>query len=327
MDDIPRPVVAQPVRLLDQIRQRMREQGLAYTTEKTYLHWIRSFIRYHRRRHPQDMGTAEVDAFLSYMAVQRGVAPGTQAIALNALIFLFHRFFEHDLGQLSFIRARRKRHLPQVLSHCEAMSIIAKIKPPIQLMVQLMYGSGLRQAECCNLRIKDVDLSMSELIVRQGKGRKDRRTVLPDLLRATLENQIHFVEQLHNCDSLAGFGEVYLPEALARKFPHAADETKWQFLFPALKPAPDPATGVIRRHHVHASWVRKKVRAAVNDSGIHKHVTCHTFRHSFATRLLEKGYDLRTIQELLGHSDIATTEIYTHVLNKSGRGVISPIDS
>ncbi len=326
MDDIPISIAAQPTRLLDQVRQRMREIGLAYSTEKTYLHWIRSFIRFHRRRHPRNMGAAEIDAFLSWLAVQRGVAPGTQAIALNALIFLYHRFFEHDIGQLTFTRARRKQRLPQVLSHDEAMSIISRIKPPIRLIVQLLYGSGLRQAECCSLRIKDIDLSMSELIVRQGKGGKDRRTVLPDTLRAALENQICMVEQLHETDSLAGLGEAYIPEALARKYPYAARETKWQYLFPARSPAPDPATGVIRRHHVHPSWVRKSVRKAVNASGIHKHITCHTFRHSFATRLLEKGYDLRTIQELLGHSDIATTEIYTHVLNKGGRGVVSPID-
>lgn len=327
MDDIPKPLVEQPARLLDQVRERMREQGLAYTTEKTYLHWIRTFIRFHRMRHPSDMGAAEVDAFLSWLAVRRGVAPGTQAIALNAVIFLYHRFFDRDLGKLAFTRARRKQRLPQVLSHREAMAIIVRIRPPVQYMVQLMYGSGLRQAECCSLRIKDIDFSMSEIIVRQGKGNKDRRTILPDSLCAALETQVHFVEQLHRRDLLAGCGEVYLPEALARKYPHAARETKWQYLFPARGTAPDPVTGVIRRHHVHPSWIRKNVRKATDDAGILKHVTCHTFRHSFATRLLEKGYDLRTIQELLGHSDISTTEIYTHVLNKGGRGVISPIDT
>jgi integron integrase len=272
------------------------------------------------------MGAAEVDEYLSWLAVYRSVSPGTQAIALNALIFLYHRFLGQDLGQLVFTRAHRKRRLPQVLSHNEAMSILARIRPPVQLMVQLMYGSGLRQAECCSLRVKDVDLSMSELIVRQGKGNKDRRTILPDSLRPSLENQIHFVEQMHNRDLLAGFGEVYLQEALARKYPRAARELLWQYLFPARALAADPVTGVIRRHHAHPSWVRKNVRKAVTGAGIHKHVTCHTFRHSFATRLLEKEYDLRTIQELLGHADIATTEIYTHVLNKGGRGVISPID-
>ncbi len=326
MDDIPRSVPEHPVRLLHQVRMHMREQGLAHSTEKTYLHWIRSFIRFHRLRHPRNMGKAEVDAYLSWLSVRRSVAPGTQAIALNALIFLYHRFYKRDLGKLSFTPARRRQHLPQVLSHEEAMAIISRIKPPIKLAVQLMYGSGLRQAECCSLRIKDIDLSMSELIVRRGKGGKDRRTVLADSIRGVLENQIHIVEQLHKRDVLAGYGEVYMPEALARKYPHAARETGWQFLFPSRNPAPDPVTGTIRRHHVHPSWIRKIVRNAVRESGVHKHVTCHTFRHSFATRLLERGYDLRTIQELLGHSDIATTEIYTHVLNKGGRDVISPID-
>jgi integron integrase len=193
-------------------------------------------------------------------------------------------------------------------------------------MVRLMYGSGLRQAECCSLRVKDVDFAMAELMVRRGKGGKDRRTVLPDSLRADLALQIVAVDKLHAFDVAEGYGEVYMPDALARKYPNAARELAWQFVFPASTRGADPRTGAIRRHHVHASWVRKNVTKAVRASGINKRATCHTFRHSFATRLLEKGYDLRTIQELLGHADISTTEIYTHVLNKGGRGVVSPLD-
>jgi len=327
MDDIPRPLKARPERLLDQVRARVRERGLAYTTEKTYLHWIRGFIRYHGRRHPGEMGAAEVDAYLSWLAVERRVSPRTQAIALNAVVFLYHRVLFMPLGQLGFTRARQKRRIPQVLSHAEASRIIAGISEPIRLMVQLMYGAGLRQAECCSLRIKDIDFAMTEIIVRSGKGNKDRRTVLPRSLRDALQQQIGRVELLHHQDLAAGYGEVYLPDALERKYPNAASETPWQFLFPSRNPAPDPRTGVIRRHHVHASWVRRCVRRAVRSADVHKHVTCHTFRHSFATRLLEQGYDLRTIQELLGHADISTTQIYTHVLNKGGRGVVSPIDS
>jgi len=273
------------------------------------------------------MGTTEVDQFLSWLAVRRQVAPNTQAIALNALVFLYERFFNRSLENLVFKRSRTQRRTPQVLSHDEAMIIINLIKKnPINIMVKLLYGSGLRQAECCSLRIKDIDFSMSELIVRHGKGRKDRRTVLPCSLHTELEAQIRAVEKLHQYDLENGHGEVYMPDALSRKYPKAAREVGWQFLFPARAPAADPATGVVRRHHIHPTWLRKHITKAVRDSGIHKRVTCHTFRHSFATRLLEKGYDLRTIQELLGHTDISTTEIYTHVLNKGGRGVISPID-
>jgi len=326
MEDIPKAIANRPVRFMDKLRVRMREQGLAYSTEKTYLHWIHSFIRFHRMRHPHDMGSAEVDAFLSWLAVHRHVAPATQAIVLNALVFLYQRFYEKDLGALTFKRARPKRRVPEVLSHREATDIIDQIKLPMRYMIQLMYGSGLRQAECCSLRIKDIDFEMNEVIVRSGKGNRDRRTVLPEILCGPLQNQIQKVDRLHAADLAAGFGEVYLPTALERKFPNAAAETRWQFLFPARAPAVDPMTGMIRRHHVHSSWVRKNLAAAVRASGINKHVTCHTFRHSFSTRLREKGYDLRTIQKLLWHTDISTTEIYTHVLNKGGRGVISPVD-
>jgi len=325
MDDVPIPVNRTPGEFMRQLRVRMRQERLAYATEKTYLHWVRSFIRFHRYRHPREMGAAEIDQFLSWLAVQKRVAPATQSIALNALIFLYKRHLCFDIGQLQYKRARPKPRVPVVLTHAEALEIIERLPLKVRLFVQVLYGAGLRQAECCMLRVKDIDFGMNEIIVRMGKGGKDRRTMLPGQLREPLERQVAMVRKLHEVDLAAGYGEVYLPHALARKYPGGCKEVGWQFVFPNRAPAPDPITGVIRRHHVHPSWIRKSVRKARLAAGIHKHVTCHTFRHSFATRLLEAGYDLRTIQELLGHTDIATTEIYTHVLNKGGRGVQGPL--
>lgn len=326
IDDVRQPVAEKPGRFLDRLRLHMRTQGLAYTTEKTYIHWVRNFIRFHRRRHPEDMGAAEVDKYLSWLATHRQVSPATQAIVLNALVYLYKRFLGKDLGQLEYRRARHKRRVPQVLSHDEATTIINKVGPPApRLVLQLLYGAGLRQAEALNLRVKDVDFSMQEIFVRGGKGNKDRRTLLPGNLVKGLHYQVERVRQLHVEDTAQGYGSVYLPPALARKYPSAARETAWQFLFPATRIAKDPASDILRRHHLHYTAVTKALRAAKKASGVNKHVTCHTFRHSFATRLLESGYDLRTIQELLGHADVTTTEIYTHVLNKSRRGVTGPL--
>ena len=326
MDDIPIPLRIRRPRFLDEVRLAMRRRNLAYATEKTYLYWIRLFIRFHEFRHPRQMGAAEVDKFLSWLAVERHIAPATQAIALNALVFLYQKFLGVDLGQLTFTRPAAKRRIPQVLTHREALLVISELKPPVKLMVQLLYGSGLRSIECCRLRVKDMDFGMSEVLVRDGKGRRDRRTILPESLAPALREQIQRVVKLHAYDLSCGAGEVYLPFALARKYPGAATQIGWQFLFPASRTAVDPAAQMTRRHHVHKSRINKGLKQAVMRCGIVKPVTSHTFRHSFATRLLERGYDLRTIQELLGHSDVATTEIYTHVLNKGGRGVISPLD-
>jgi integron integrase len=324
-EDIRRPVEQNSNRLLDQLRLHMRASRLAYTTEKTYIHWILGFIRYHKRRHPLDMGAPEVDEFLSWLANQRHVSPATQAIALNALSYLYRRFFEIELDDLRFTRARPKRRVPQVLTHGEAMALINLMSGATQLVFKLLYGSGLRQAEALNLRVKDIDFGINEIVVRQGKGGKDRRSVLPETLRGDLQAQVERVRILHVEDIAQGYGEVYIPPALARKYPSAAREMGWQFLIPSTRIGADPATGVLRRHHLHHTAVTKALRKARLASGITKHVTCHTFRHSFATRLLESGYDLRTIQELLGHSDIKTTEIYTHVLNRGSRGVAGPL--
>jgi integron integrase len=303
----------------------MRERQLAYATEKTYLYWIRGFIRFHKLRHPQEMGGPEVDAYLSWLALHKQVSPATQAIVLNALVYMYKRHLQRELGNLQFRRARPKRRVPQVLTHAEAVALISAIHEPVRLAFQLLYGSGLRQAECLNLRIKDIDFGMHEIIVRSGKGGKDRRTLLPETLTERLESQVENVRHLHEVDLAHGYGEVYIPPALARKFPSAGKVTAWQFVFPSRNIAADPVTGVLRRHHLHQSAFRKAIKKALRVTRITKHVTSHTFRHSFATRLLERGYDLRTIQELLGHSDIRTTEIYTHVLNRGGRGVAGPL--
>jgi integron integrase len=327
IDDIPVPIRRTNPRFIDHLRACMRNRKLSYSTEKTYVYWAKTFIRTNQMRNPKDLGTKEVDIFLTWLAVERQVSPGTQAIALNALVFLFHKFLGRDLGQLAYTRSKPKRRLPQVLSHREAMKIINLMSGQTKLMVQILYGAGLRQAECCSLRIKDVDVSMNELIVRSGKGNKDRRTLLPQVLLPNLRTQINRVKLLHEKDLANGFGEVYLPGALGRKYPGRAREFSWQYLFPSKRIGVDPRTSQTRRHHIHPTTVQKALRRALQESKIFKPVTCHTFRHSFATQLLKKGYDLRTIQELLGHSDITTTEIYTHVLNKGGHGVISPIDS
>jgi integron integrase len=328
MDDIPVPVPHAPVRLSEQLRQFMRSKQLAYTTEKTYLHWIYHYIRFHGKKHPRELGAEAIDRYLTWLGTSRNVSPATQAIALNALVFLYHQFLGKEIGQLNYSRPRYRKRPPVVFTHDEALQVIDQVKgETVKLMVKLIYRSGLRLMECCRIRVKDIDFGMQELIVRQGKGKRDRRTLLPASLVEELQEQIKKVRALHAYDLQMGWGEVWMPNALARKYPHAAKSLTWAFTFPATRPGPEPGTGVIRRHHIHPSVIQKQLRYAIRVSGINKHASSHTFRHSFATRLLENGYDLRTIQELLGHSNIATTEIYTHVLNKGGRGVRSPIDS
>lgn len=326
MDDIPLKVDPSSSDLISRLRIFIRKSGLAYSTEKAYIYWIQHYIRFHKMRHPASMRTAEVDEFLSDLALRRNVAPSTQRNALNALVFLHNRFLDAPLGKLAFNYAKPKHRIPVVLSHQEAMSIIDLVDEESRLPVQLMYGCGLRVMECYRLRILDIDFSMRQIIVRESKGNKHRATVLPDSLVEPLLEQIEASRNLHKYDTAMGHGKVYLPFALARKYRNAASEFKWQYLFPSSKLSMDPRDHVKRRHHIDESWVQKKVRKATIASGILKKVSSHTFRHSFATRLLENGYDLRTIQELLGHSDVSTTEIYTHVIKKGGRGVKSPVD-
>lgn len=326
MDDVPLPIHPNSTRLVDQLRILIRSQNKAYKTEKTYIYWILQFIRFHKMRHPSEMGAVEIEEYLTWLAVTRNVAPKTQSVALNAINFLYKHHLKQEIGVLNFRRSKTKVKIPVVLTSDEANEVIALLSGRYRLMAELMYGTGIRVMECCRLRVKDIDFGMGEIIVRQGKGGKDRRTVLPNKIKNDLVTQIQQVEKLFNYDCEMNVAGVYLPYALERKYPKAGKELGWQYLFPAKDVSTDPRTGIQRRHHVMDRSVQRQVKIAVNKTNIHKSVSCHTFRHSFATRLLESGYDLRTIQELLGHSDISTTEIYTHVLNKGGRGVVSPID-
>jgi len=327
VEDIPVPIDSRSGRFLDALRADLRARGYAYATERTYLHWIKRYILFHNKQHPETLGKVDIEAFLSHLAVRATVSPATQRTALNALMYLYTKFLGRDPETLSFHYARPTRRLPTVLTHDEAMEVISHLSGVPRLMTELLYGSGLRLQECLNLRVKDIDFKLNTVTVRQGKGDKDRTTLLPESLKARLTDQVAMTLALHRQDLADGFGEVYMPAALERKYPSAARSPGWQYLFPSSRLSPDPRSGVIRRHHLHHSALRKHIRAAVARTAIHKPVKSHTFRHSFATRLLQNGYDIRTIQKLLGHEDVTTTEIYTHVLNRGVMGVISPVDS
>lgn len=307
MDDIPVLIDPRSKRFIPRLRLFIRKKGLAYSTEKTYVYWITYYIRFNKMKHPGEMGASEVDAFLTFLAVERHVSPATQRTALNALIFLYKQFLNMDLGELQFSYAKRSIRIPVVLSHDEAVRIIDNMTGTNQLMAKIMYGCGLRLMECCRLRILDVDFSMNQIIVREGKGNKQRTTVFPESLIKPLRDQIRKTGITHEYDLARGYGKVFLPYALARKYKNAASDLKWQYLFPASNVSRDPRDGIIKRHHIDKRWVQKNVNMAVKNSNLMKKATSHTFRHSFATRLLEQGYDLRTIQELLGHADVSQT--------------------
>lgn len=327
MDDIPHRIPVESKKFIPRLRLFIRQQGLAYSTEKTYIYWVIYYIRYHKLQHPEKLGPKDVESFLTYLSVERNVSPKTQRIALNAINFLYRNFLRMPFENISFKYAKPKRKIPVVFSHNEAANVIGNLTGQYKLMAELMYGCGLRLMECCRLRVQDIDFELNQIIVKQGKGYKQRTTVLPEVLIPRLKEKIEEVAKLHAYDLKCGYGEVYLPYALARKYPNAATELIWQFLFPASSIGKDPYNGVLRRHHIHQTAVQKQIKKAIRASGIHKKASSHTFRHSFATRLLENGYDLRTIQELLGHSDVSTTELYTHVVRKGERGVISPLDN
>jgi integron integrase len=314
-------------KLLDQVRERLRVKHYSIRTEETYLLWIRRFILFHNKRHPRDMGAAELEAFLTYLAVKRTVSASTQNIALNAILFMYKQVLAIELPWLDgVVRAKKSERLPVVLSRDEVNRLLDQLEGTFQLMARLMYGTGMRLMECVRLRVKDIDFNRNEILVRDGKGAKDRITVLPRVLIAPLQNHLARVSLLHVDDLAKGFGEVYLPDALARKYPSAPREWAWQFVFPANGFSIDPRSKVKRRHHVHEQALQRAIKKAVHKAQINKPASSHTFRHSFATHLLESGYDIRTVQELLGHSDVKTTQIYTHVLNRGPGGVLSPLD-
>ena len=316
-------------RLLDQVRERIRVKHYSLRTEQAYLGWIKRYIFFHDKRHPRDMGKEEVEAFLGALAVERNVSAATQTQALSALLFLYREVLGTELPWLDdLVRAKKPRRLPSVLTRAEVSSLLDRIDDPeVILPARLLYGGGLRLLECLRLRVKDVDVSRREILVRDGKGQKDRVTMLPESLVPQVQVQMEAVRLQHTTDLANGHGEVWLPDALSVKYPGAPRALGWQYMFPAAGFSRDPRSGVIRRHHLDERRVQRAVKKAAEAAGIVKMVSPHTFRHSFATHLLESGYDIRTVQELLGHSDVKTTMIYTHVLNRGGRGVVSPLDA
>ena len=306
----------------------LRSRHYSRKTEKSYCHWVKRFIIFHHMRHPKEMGGREINEFLSHLALNRKVSASTQNQALSAVLFLYRHVLKQDIGDLGdVIRARRPKHLPVVMTRDEVQATLKHLEGEMWLIACLMYGAGLRLAECLRLRVHDIDLKANQIVVRSGKGFKDRVTMLPEKAKAPLMSHLKEVRRLHECDLAEGFGEVEMPYALARKYPNAGRTWGWQFAFPQKTRWVDSETGMQRRHHIHESLIQKAVRFAVRKAGIFKHATCHTLRHSFATHLLEAGYDIRTVQELLGHKDVKTTMVYTHVLNRGGKGVKSPVDS
>lgn len=322
----PEPLQKRP-RLLDQVREAIRARHYSRRTEECYTLWIRRFILFHGKRHPAEMGEAEVTRFVSSLAVRGRVSASTQNQALSAVLFLYRDVLGRKLQWLDgIVRAKASHRLPVVLSRDEVRAVIDRLDGQPWLMAGLLYGAGLRLLECARLRIKDVDFARNEIVVREGKGNRDRRTMLPLGLQAHLQAHLETVRHQHDTDVLRGAGWVELPNALVRKYPNAGREWPWQWVFPATRTYVEPVTKQRRRHHLHESVLQRAVKIAVARSGIAKPASCHTFRHSFATHLLEDGHDIRTVQELLGHRDVRTTMIYTHVLNRGGRGVRSPAD-
>ena len=314
-------------KLLDQVRDAIRLRHVSLRTEEAYLGWIRRFILFHHKRHPNDMGAEEVRAFLSHLAVYAQVAASTQNVALNALLFLYRHVLHQPWPEIGPIaHAKRPRRMPTVLTQEEVTAVLAQLHGTSSLMTSLLYGAGLRLMECLRLRVKDLDFAYAHIVVRDGKGAQDRVTLLPQALVAPLQRHLIKVQALHEEDVAEGYGNVYLPYALARKYPHAGTAWEWQYVFPAVKRSGDPRSGVERRHHVSATVLQKVVKEAIQRASIAKHGSCHTLRHCFATHLLEQGYDIRTVQELLGHKDVKTTMMYTHVLQRGGKGVRSPLD-
>jgi integron integrase len=313
--------------LMSELHSSLRSRHYSRRTEESYCLWVRRFIRFHRLRHPGDMAEPEINAFLSHLAVDEHVSASTQTQALSALLFLYRNVLHREVGELEgLVRARTPRRLPVVLNRDEVRALLAQLEGDRWLIASLLYGSGLRLMECLHLRVLDLEFARSQITVRDGKGGKDRVTMLPQAVAPALREQLHAARAVHQRDLADGWGRVELPGALARKYPNASGEWRWQWVFPQQRRWTSRQTGEQGRHHVHETIVQRAVKDAVRQAGITNHASCHTLRHSFATHLLEAGYDIRTIQELLGHKDVRTTMIYTHVLNRGGQGVRSPMD-
>lgn len=316
-----------PPKLLEQVRAALRVRHYSYKTEKAYIRWIKEYIRFHGTRHPKELNEKDVTEFLSHLAVVRNVASATQNQALCAIVFLYNHVLEMGLGYFEdMVWAKKPETIPIALSKEEIRQVLGKLHGKAQLMASLLYGTGMRLAELLRLRVKDVDFDQKQIVVMMGKGSKSRVTALPEKLIRPLKKQIEFVRVLHQKDVAIGYGRVELPYALEKKYRNADRAFGWQYVFPASRISKDPRSGVMRRHHLHETVLPKALRKAMQKTDITKRVSCHTFRHSFATHLLEDGYDIRTVQELLGHASVEMTMKYTHVLNKGGRGVVSPVD-
>ncbi len=314
-------------RLMDRVRESLRVQHYALTTERTYCHWIKRYILHHGKRHPMDMGAREVEAFLTHLATTENVSASTQNQAMHAVLYLYKHVLCIDLPWLDGVtRAKESKRLPSVLTQRETQALLRHTHGTAGTIIKLLYGTGMRLTECLRLRVKDMDLERREITVREGKGNKDRVTMIPATLVDELRDQLHARRVMHDTDLATGHADVELPHAIERKYPQAGKQWAWQYVFAAATYSTDPRTGVYRRHHVGEWVIQRAVKSAARKAGICKLVHPHTLRHSFATHLLESGSDIRTVQELLGHADVSTTMIYTHVLNRGGRGVVSPLD-
>lgn len=321
------PVPAQPPRLLDQLRARLRVLHYSIRTEQVYVDWARRFILFHGKRHPRDMGALEISAFLTDLAVERHVSASTQNQAKSALLFLYKEVLGVDLPWVDdVISAKVAKRLPVVLTEREVRELLMQLSGTNGLIASLLYGTGMRVLEGLRLRVKDVEFERREIVIREGKGNKDRVTVLPENLIEPLRQQMAKARTLHNQDLEAGYGEVWMPDALEQKYPRAGRAWAWQYVFPSTTRSVDPRSGVVRRHHLTEQAIQRAIALAAKRAGIHKPCSPHVLRHSFATHMLQAGYDIRTVQELLGHADVSTTQIYTHVMNRGGRGVLSPFD-